>query len=527
MAASWVPGVDPASDFSLANIPFGIVSTPADSSPHAAVAIGASVLDLKVLSAAAGFDEVFPSLREAKHVFAQATLNGFAALGRGVHGDVRRALQDVLSQATAHPRFLRDDAALRERALVPQASVTMHLPMAIGDYTDFYAGYHHAHAVGALFRGPQRALQPNYRHLPVGYHGRASSIVPSSTAVRRPWGQMLPADAEDAGGDGAQPTTAPSRRLDFELELGCLVATGNAMGEPIAVARADEHIFGYVLLNDWSARDVQSWEYVPLGPFNGKNFATTISTWVVLADALEPFRAAAIANDAPPQAYLREARADGVFDIQLTVDLTSKPAPPLPRSCVSREIAAFRARTSAISFCTNVLTPARSARGRHDDHLARQLAAPAVVVPADGGPPLARRLSAADGRSAGLGHHQRAGGLGARQHARDERGRQEGRAAVRHGREEVSEGRGRGAHPRPLRRRRGARRLWRLHRARPQRCRARRATGVCDTEYSSSLGRSQPPGGSTRSPPSGAAVWQSVHMYYSCPVCGAVSGLVI
>ncbi|KAL2162299.1 hypothetical protein VTH06DRAFT_7212 [Thermothelomyces fergusii] len=322
MATSWVPDMDPASDFSLANIPFGIISTEADPAPHAAVAIGSFVLDLKVLSADAGLGQILPGIDGLADAFSQPTLNAFAEMGRAVHRRVRSALQELLSAETAHPAVLRDNAALRGRALLPQSAVRMHLPMAIGDYTDFYAGYHHAHAVGAMFRGPDKALQPNYLHLPVGYHGRASSVVVSGTPIRRPVGQILP-DADPASEQKRRPVTAPSRKLDMELELGCFVARGNGMGEAIAVGDADEHIFGYVLLNDWSARDVQTWEYVPLGPFNGKNFATTVSPWVVLADALEPFRTRPIENPTELQDYLREPREERVFDLTLEVDLTT------------------------------------------------------------------------------------------------------------------------------------------------------------------------------------------------------------
>jgi len=324
-AVSWVPDVGPKSDFSLANIPFGIVTTPDDPNPHAAVAIGSSVLDLKVLSSHTDFAQVFPSLKDHLDVFAQASLNAFAALGRPVHREVRTALKDLLSEATAQPGFLKDNEDLRSRAIIPQRKVKMHLPMQIGDYTDFYAGYHHAYSVGVMFRGPQNALQPNYTHLPVGYHGRASSVVVSRTSIRRPWGQLL----LDPAAEPKAPVTGPSRRLDFELELGCFLATPNAMGEPIPIAEAEDHIFGYVLLNDWSARDVQTWENVPLGPFNSKNFATTISAWVVLADALEPFHTEAIENSTPIQPYLREERKDAVFDINLEVELTSTLSPPV------------------------------------------------------------------------------------------------------------------------------------------------------------------------------------------------------
>ena len=321
MATSWVPGMDPASDFSLANIPFGIISTAADPTPRPAVAIGTHVLDLKALalSPSAPLTTLLPSapnLPQLTSALTQQTLNAFAALGRPTHRLVRAALQDLLASSTPHPALLRDDPALRETALLPQRAVRNHLPLAVGDYTDFYAGYHHAHAVGVLFRGAERALQDNYLHLPVGYHGRASSVVVSGTAVRRPVGQILL--------EGA-PVTAPSRKMDFELELGCFVARGNEMGSAVGVAEAEEgYVFGYVLLNDWSARDVQTWEYVPLGPFNGKNFATTVSPWVVLADALEGFRARGVENGTELQGYLRGGREDGVFDIRLEVDLTSE-----------------------------------------------------------------------------------------------------------------------------------------------------------------------------------------------------------
>jgi fumarylacetoacetase len=315
MATSWVPDIDPASAFSLANIPFGIISTPDDAAPHAAVAIGSYALDLKVLSANIDVAQLFPGIPNLAAAFSQPTLNTFAEMGRPIHRQVRAAIQDLLSTSTTHPSLLRDNAALRAKALLPQSALKMHLPMAVGDYTDFYAGYHHAHAVGVMFRGEANALQPNYLHLPVGYHGRASSIVVSGTPVRRPVGQMLLE---------GKPVTGPSRKLDIELELGCFVARGNEMGTGIAVGEAEACIFGYVLLNDWSARDVQTWEYVPLGPFNGKNFASTISPWVVLADALEPFRARGVENPTELQGYLREEREDGVFDIRLEVDLTSE-----------------------------------------------------------------------------------------------------------------------------------------------------------------------------------------------------------
>ncbi len=318
MAESWVPNTAASSDFSLANIPFGIISTAADPSPHVGVAIGAHVLDLKALASHSDFSNVFPGM-DGPAIFSQPTLNAFAALGRPVHRQVRGTIQEILSVNTNNPAFLKDNEELRAKALLPRPTVRVHLPMQIGDYTDFYAGYHHAYNVGVLFRGPQNALQPNYTHLPVGYHGRSSSIVPSGTSIRRPAGQIL----LDPTADPKQPVTGPSRRLDFELELGCFIARPNQMGESVSIDKAEEHIFGYVLVNDWSARDIQAWEYVPLGPFNSKNFATTISPWVVLADALESFRVRGIENATPLQPYLQESREDKVFDIQMEVDLTS------------------------------------------------------------------------------------------------------------------------------------------------------------------------------------------------------------
>ena len=315
---SWLE-IDPASDFSLANIPFGIVSTPQDDSPHVAVAIGNHVLDLKVLAAHVGLKELFPVLQGYSDIFAQPTLNEFASLGRHIHRSVRAAIQALLKVDTTNPELLRDNP-VRPQALIPQKDVKMHLPMAIGDYTDFYAGFHHAHHVGVMFRGPQQPLQPNYLHLPVGYHGRASSVVVSGTPVCRPHGQIL----LDPLKEPKQPTLSPSKRLDFELELGCFIATPNTMGEPISIDEADRHIFGYVLLNDWSARDIQFWEYVPLGPFNGKNFATSISPWVVLADALGPFKAKGLPNPTPVQDYLNEKVEHSMFAINLEVDLMSK-----------------------------------------------------------------------------------------------------------------------------------------------------------------------------------------------------------
>ncbi|ROW01272.1 hypothetical protein VMCG_05854 [Cytospora schulzeri] len=318
---TWVPGVDPDSEFSLANIPFGIATTPNDSSPHAVTAIGSLVLDLKVLLEQPEADSVFPCLEGNKHVFSSPVLNAFAELGRDVHRQVRSTIQDLLSVDTKHPGFLKDNTALQEKALLPIRKADMCLPMQIGDYTDFYAGYHHAFGVGSMWRGPENALQPNYLHLPVGYHGRASSIMVSGNPIKRPIGQII----VDPTAEPKQPIVKPSQKVDIELELGCFVAKGNGIGTSIDVNTAEEHIFGYVLVNDWSARDIQNWEYVPLGPFNGKNFATTISPWVIVPEALEPFRSRGIDLAGRPelQDYLKEERADGFFDIKCEIDLTT------------------------------------------------------------------------------------------------------------------------------------------------------------------------------------------------------------
>ncbi len=329
--ASWIP-IPPDSDFSLDNLPFGIISTADDSSPRVAVAVGDHVVDMKALEADAAVRDLFFGTQGGA-VFAQPTLNAFAALGRPAHRRVRRALQGLLRAApeTLRPELLRD-SELRGRALHPLSGVAkMHLPFCIGDYTDFYAGVHHARAVGTLFRGAANALPANYETLPIAYHGRASSVVVSGAGVRRPWGQVRTA----AGAVVVQ----PSRKLDYELELGCFVGglsntlgaenDGVAGARPIGVAQADAHIFGYVLLNDWSARDIQSWEYVPLGPFSGKNFGTTISPWVVLADALAPLHTPPLPPRKPLLPYLdggEEDKGTGVFRLQLEVDLAGAAA---------------------------------------------------------------------------------------------------------------------------------------------------------------------------------------------------------
>lgn len=318
MSKSWLD-VPADSPFSISNIPLGIIETQF-SGKRAATTIGKYVLDLKVFAENKGFDEL-PCIQQYLSVFAEPALNKFAELGRPIHKAVREYLQDVLSDGTGLPHILRDNETLRKDAIIDQTrtKVKMHLPMRIGDYTDFYAGKNHAYNVGVMFRGPENALQPNYGHMPIGYHGRASSVVVSGTPIARPLGQTL----QDPTATLKVPVFGPCKKLDIELELGVLLCKGNKMGEPIPISKSEEYIFGYVLMNDWSARDIQAWEYVPLGPFNGKNFGTSISAWVVLADALEPFRCQGIKNEDKVLPYLKD-REDNAFDIRLTVDLESR-----------------------------------------------------------------------------------------------------------------------------------------------------------------------------------------------------------
>ena len=284
-------------NFSIQNLPYGVFST-AVSAPRIGVAFGDDVLDLALLE--------IEGLLDTHNLFNQPALNAFMGAGREVWTAVRRRLQTLLSEDLLRLRQLH--------ALIPQAQVTMHLPAQIGDYTDFYASRQHATNVGTMFRGAENALPPNWLHLPIGYHGRASSVVVSGTPIRRPHGQLRPDPA-------APPIFAPSQQLDFELEIGAFIGLGNELGTPIPIAEAQEHIFGLVLLNDWSARDIQRWEYAPLGPFLGKSIGTTISPWVVTLDALEPLRMAGPAQiDPVPLPYLQSTRP-WAYDIPLEVHL--------------------------------------------------------------------------------------------------------------------------------------------------------------------------------------------------------------
>lgn len=312
---SWLT-ISPKSHFSLANIPFGIISTATRPSPVPAIAIGDYALDLAEFASQNGFSAL-SIIQPHQKVFSSPKLNEFAALGKPIHAAVRKYLQSVFLESTPFPEVLKENNLLKEAALIPLKDVTMHLPMAIGDYTDFYAGLNHAFNVGVLFRGATNALQPNYKHLPVGYHGRASSVVISGTRIRRPNGQIL----LEPKAEPQKPIFSACRKLDIELELGAFLCRNNPMGEPIPINEAEDYIFGLVLLNDWSARDIQAWEYVPLGPFNSKNFGTTISPWVVLTDALEPFRIKGLDNDTQLLPYLTQSNEKNLYDIKLEVDL--------------------------------------------------------------------------------------------------------------------------------------------------------------------------------------------------------------
>lgn len=298
---SWVEVANDC-EFPIQNLPYGVFSA-AGRGPAVGVAIGEHVLDLATLHAAGHFRGT-PVAGE--NVFASASLNAFMARGAAAWGEVRGRLQELLGAGCA---TLRDDAPLRRRALVPMADVRMLLPVEIGDFTDFYASREHATNVGIMLRGPENALMPNWLHLPIGYHGRAGTVFVSGVDVHRPRGQMKPDDAE-------APSFGPSRHLDFELEMGFFIGTGNAPGRPIPIDQAAGHVFGMVLLNDWSARDIQKWEYVPLGPFLGKCFATSISPWVVPMAALAPFRVPGPPREKPLLPYL-VCGGDWNYDIHL------------------------------------------------------------------------------------------------------------------------------------------------------------------------------------------------------------------
>jgi len=299
-----MPPIPPTSDFTLHNLPWGIFSMPGES-PRVGIAVGDHILDLSKVGELGLFD--FDA-----SVFYEDVLNPFMALGKEVTSRARTQVQGWLKSKdgplTNRPDLFED-----------RLTATMHLPVRIGDYTDFYSSIEHATNVGKLYRDPDNALLPNWRHLPVGYHGRASSIVVSGTPIRRPSGQVK-TKAMD------RPEFRASQNLDFELEMGFLIGQDSTLGEPIPVGQAEDYIFGLVLFNDWSARDIQKWEYVPLGPFLGKNFASSMSPWVVPLEALEPFRIAGPVQDPEVLPYLRSEGLNN-YDLHLEVSITPKDGP--------------------------------------------------------------------------------------------------------------------------------------------------------------------------------------------------------
>jgi len=301
---SWIP-VAENSDFPIQNIPFGIFSTPLKTA-RPGVAIGENIIDLVVLENN-GF---FSNLPFSSSDFNTCVLNSLMRHGKKHMSALRNRMIELLSEGNdelAHHACLKD-------AMIHQSDATMHLPVQIGDYTDFYSSEDHARNVGMMFRDPAKALLPNWKHLPVGYHGRSSTIVPSGTPIKRPKGQINASDE-------TLPTFGPTQQLDFELEMAFITFDGKPMGEGIAPDEAADYIFGFVIFNDWSARDIQRWEYVPLGPFLAKNFASTISPWIVTLEALSPFHHAGKAQDPAVLPYL-QFKGNYHVDIELEVSIT-------------------------------------------------------------------------------------------------------------------------------------------------------------------------------------------------------------
>lgn len=292
------------SDFSIHNLPYGIFST-IEGGYRVGMAIGNYIVDLKALAEFGHFKDLSDEMEGS--VFGKKSLNAFIGLGKPVWQTVRSRVQQLLCQ---------EDSPLRQeeaKALVPMRETQMHMPVEVGDYTDFYSSLEHATHVGSMFRGKENALMPNWKHLPVAYHGRASSIVASGQDIHRPKGQTMPAGAE-------KPEFGPSKALDFELEMAFVIGKNSKLGQSVSIQEAEDYIFGFLLFNDWSARDIQKWEYVPLGPFLGKNFASSVSPWIITLDALEPFRVAGPEQSPEPLPYL-QFQGKRNFDIKLEVDI--------------------------------------------------------------------------------------------------------------------------------------------------------------------------------------------------------------
>lgn len=306
---SWLP-IQENSDFPIQNIPFGVFLT-RDDIITIGTRIGNYAIDLAALHQL-GYFEGIPLTDD---IFLQDTLNDFISDGKKTWRAVRNRISEIFD---AENSKLKENASHRETILFSMEEVEMQLPVLVGDYTDFYSSKEHATNVGTMFRDPENALMPNWLHLPVGYHGRSSTIVPGGTQVRRPLGQTLPKGAD-------KPVFGPSKRVDFELEMAFITTDANAMGEPVSVDEAEEYIFGMVLFNDWSARDIQKWEYVPLGPFLAKSFASSISPWIVTLDALEPFRVESPKQSPEPMPYLQQ-KGKHSFDINLEVAISPEGA---------------------------------------------------------------------------------------------------------------------------------------------------------------------------------------------------------
>lgn len=302
---SWLK-VGKDSDFPIQNIPFGVFITKDD-----IITIGTRIGNFAIDLGALHQLGYFKGIPLTDDIFLQDSLNDFIADGRKTWRLVRNRIADIFDVTNSE---LRDNVVHKDSIIFRMEEVEMLLPVDVGDYTDFYASKEHATNVGSLFRDPENALMPNWLHVPIGYHGRSSSIIPSGTQVHRPYGQSKPAEGANTPGFG------PSKLLDFELEMAFITTASNNLGERIPIEEAEEHIFGLVLFNDWSARDIQAWEYQPLGPFLGKSFASTISPWIVTLDALEPFRTESPKQDPTPLPYL-QSEGKKSYDIHLQVGI--------------------------------------------------------------------------------------------------------------------------------------------------------------------------------------------------------------
>ena len=297
--------VDPSSHFPIQNLPYGVFTTPTTLERRVGIAIGDFVLDLSVLELEGLIQPV-----ASDAVFSRPTINDFMSLGPHTWTRVRMRISELLRHDNPE---LRDNEVLKRRTLFPRESVTLHLPLEVRGFTDFYSSKEHATNVGTMFRDKDNPLLPNWLYIPIGYNGRASTVVVSGTPIRRPLGQIKPPNSQS-------PLFGPCRRLDFELEMGVVIGQPSTMGEMLSETEADALIFGFTLLNDWSARDIQQWEYVPLGPFQAKAFATSISPWIVTREALEPFRTKGPIQDPIPLPYLRQGGSNN-YDVNLDVTL--------------------------------------------------------------------------------------------------------------------------------------------------------------------------------------------------------------